>query len=137
MDKKRAIKRLMALGVQRNDAAGFITAYRALEAAGKLPPALAAIDPPRLPMVRTDYQVQKFAAVLHATDHPDLLTPDMRETAAIKRRLARELAQGLLDAGAITITATTLPPIPDWRRRDLCATVEYRATIMVAKEEMT
>lgn len=127
MDRKRKVKRLMALGVQRNDAAAFVTTYQAIVAAGKghLLPDVLHPTLPAIPMVRTNYQPQRFAVTMRRSTKPDLCwDPSPRED--FYKKLAKETGLALLDAGAITITRRDDPDLQ-------C--VEYRATITVVKEE--
>lgn len=130
MKRKKYIKQLMALGVQRNDAAGFVSAYRACVAAGKehLLPAILQPAPivPAFPIIRQPYNVAKFAVTLRRSDNDLSWLP--RKDEDINKELAREMGLALLDAGAICITKRD-----DYIRR--C--VEYRATIRVAREETT
>lgn len=128
MKRKKYIKQLMALGVQRNDAAGFVSAYRACVAAGKehLLPDILQPAPivPAIPIIRQPYKVAKFAVTMRSSDNDLSWLP--REAEDINKQLAREMGLALLDAGAICITMRD-----DYTRRY----VEYRATISVAMEE--
>lgn len=128
MKKKKAIKRLQALGVQRNDAAGFVAAYRAIEAAGKLGYIPGIMEPPRRPQFTSSpYEVQTMATTLRVPDTPDLIHPALTED--IHARLARELGMGLLNAGAIAIRAR---PVPYMDVLGAVYGVEYTATVNVA-----
>lgn len=130
MKKKKAIKQLQALGVQRNDAAGFIAAYRQIKAAGKehLLPGVFMV--PDMRFERNDYAVERFAvSIRQASPRFYQLNPPPDEY--VHRQLVMEMGKGLLDAGLIKITKRALPA-DLWNRDGI---VEYRATITVAKEE--
>lgn len=132
MSRKRQIKRLMALGIQRNDAAGFVKASRILIDKGRadmLPGVL--IDPGPVAR-RTDYKLHKFATTVRYSDkYAFRRVPADLADEYVHKEIAREIGLALLDAGAIKITVRELPP-EEWGRG-----VEYRGTITVAKEENT
>lgn len=134
MNNKRAVKRLMGMGIQRNDAAAFVSTYRAIVAAGKeklLPDILRPIPAPVPPLRRTDYRIKTFATMIRCSDKYDFMrVPTGYDDEYIRKTLAKELGLAMLDAGAIRVTIQTHPP------RLWCdtPTVEYRATIDVAME---
>lgn len=131
MTRKKEIKRLMALGIQRNDAAGFVTTVRAMKNAGKehLLPGVFTI--PEIKPLRTDYQLRRFQTTIRFSDKDYFrrVPADLNDR-YIHKELAREIGLALLDAGAIKITVEELPP-SGW---DGARTVEYRGTVTVAKE---
>lgn len=130
MKRKKAIKQLQALGVQRNDAAGFVAAYRAIKAAGKLGQVPGIVEPVHRPLQFTGrpVDVRPFATTLRISNTPDLILADLMTDANIHTRLARELGEGLLNAGAITIHARPVDIEGVW---GASPTVEYRATVNV------
>lgn len=129
MQRKRAVKRLMAMGVQRNDAAAFVTTYHKIVAAGKGPLLPSILKPtyPKIPTVCTDYQVRKFATIIRCSDKYDFRRVPRRDE-DIYKELAREMGLALLDAGAVSITKRPLDCFEGGPG------VEYRATINVARE---
>ena len=127
--RKRTIKRLMALGVQRNDAAGFIAARNAIKAAHMEHLLPWAFMPPAPPIHTTNRRLEKFATSIYL--HPEQVLSANIDDEYIHRDLARSLAQGILAAGFIKITKRQLPP-EAWTRGPC---VEYRATITVVEEE--
>lgn len=131
MKRNKYIKHLMALGIQRNDAAGFVSTYRHLIAAGKEQLLPAIIRPiPQVPQFRTDYRVQEFAANIRVSDMSAFQRVDDLCEQRVYKELAREMGRALLDAGAIKTTVRELPP-SSWSS-GRC--VEYRATVKVAME---
>ena len=130
MKRRKYIKQLMALGVQRNDAAGFVSTCWAITAAGK-EHLLPVIMQAPIPTIRTDYQVQKFATTVRYSDKYDFhRVPADLDDPYVYKELAREMGLALLDAGAIKVTRQELPP----DRWSGARCVEYRATIKVARE---
>ena len=131
MTRKKEIKRLMALGIQRNDAAGFVTTVRTMKAAGKerLLPGVFMI--PEVKPLRTDYQLRRFQTTMRFSDRDYFrrVPADLNDQ-YIHKELAREIGLALLDAGAITITVEELPP----NMWDNARTVEYRGNVTVVKE---
>lgn len=136
MRKKKAIKQLQALGVQRNDAAGFIAAYRKIKAAGKLGQVPGIVEPIHRPPQFTGrtYDVRPFATTLRVPNVPDLILADLLTDTDIRARLARELGDGLLNAGAIAIHARPVDIRGVWGAEPA---VEYMATVNVAMRRET
>lgn len=138
MRKKKAIKQLQALGVQRNEAAGFIAAYRKIKAAGKLGQVPGIVEPIHRPPQFTSrpFDVRPFATTLRVPNVPDLILGDMMADADIHNRLARELGLGLLNAGAIAIHTRPVSPVAR-SPVEYMAAVEYTATVNVAMRRET
>lgn len=133
MKRKKSIKQLMALGIPRNDAAGFVSTCNALKAAGKkiILPEIMAPPIATVPPICTDYQIRKFATTILLSNKYDFLSlPQNADDQYMQKKLAKEMGLALLDAGAIKVTVTELPPNNWYGDRRL----EYRATINVAME---
>ena len=126
MSRKREIKRLMALGIQRNDAAGYIKASRILNDKGKLGPLPVVMDRPQ-PIIVSRREIRKFAAQFCTTwlFETTIQTVEERED-YLKRKLGTELGTGLLDSGLCKIQA---------RADARTGGVVYLATIDVAVPE--
>lgn len=123
MSRKREIKRLMALGIQRNDAAGFVKASRILMDKGmadKVPGLLTE----RPPIIVSRREIRTFAAQVSTTwlFETTLQTVEEKED-YLKSKLGTELGKGLLDSGLCKIQAHADKP---------AAAVVYRAVIDVA-----
>ena len=124
MSRKRQIKRLMALGIQRNDAAGFVKASRILMDKGMhhlLPAPLC--DP--LPIIVSEREMRTFVASYTCSRYYAQTATAAKETAElIKIKLGQELGIGLLQSGLCKIQAKT----------DMYAdAVRYQAIIDVAE----
>lgn len=109
MKKKKAVKRLMAMGVQRNDAAAFVATYRAIEAAGKahlLPVALQPVPEfaPRMVIVKP----QTFAMKYTVTNTQRQQISEEEEKWH-KNKMARDLGSELLRKGYIKIVSSPSP----------------------------
>jgi hypothetical protein len=115
----------MALGIQRNDAAGFVKASRILADNGKghLVPSLDSIDPPP-PIIASQREIKTIAVLYHSGGYFEQPQRTDQWTEYIRRKLADEMARKLLDLGLCRITATQAGPSPD--------SVVFRATIDVA-----
>lgn len=123
MKQKKKVKQLMALGIQRNDAAGFVRASRIIKAKGlgHMVPGL--IEPARPPIIVSQREIKKFAACYTCDWQVESVLTDKENKEYIKRRLGEELGKGLLDNGLCKIQASA-----DRVRQ----VVTYRATIDVA-----
>lgn len=133
MKRKKSIKKLMALGIPRNDAAGFVSTCNALKAAGKkvFLPEIMVPPGPVAPTIHTDYQLRRFATQIRVSDRPDLLALLPGEIGSyIRNTLAKEMGIALMNAGAISISTVAHPP-SIW---DPYSCVEYHATVNVAME---
>ena len=133
MKRKKSIKKLMALGIPRNDAAGFVSTCNALKAAGKkvfLPEIMVPPGPP-VSTIRTDYQLRRFETQMRVSDRPDLVALLPTDTDEyIRNTLAKEMGLALMKTGAISISTVAHPP-SIW---DPYCCVEYRAAVNVAVE---
>ena len=124
MTRKRYVKQLMALGIQRNDAAGFVKAARIIQdkGMGHLVPDLV-FDMP-VPINVQQREIKKMAATFTGSIEFELSNlPAEEKKEYIKGRLCHALANGLIDSGLCKITATT-----DERAH----AITYRAAIEVA-----
>lgn len=125
MKNKQITKQLMAIGVQRNDAAAFARAYRKVMDA-KREDLFPEIVKPVMPVVHTviDYRVTPFRAVYMAPAGQMAFFRENHEEFAnrIKVKLAKELAEGLLHNGAITMRIEEIMGIG----------TQYTATVNVA-----
>lgn len=120
MKQKKKIKQLMALGIQRNDAAGFVRASSIIKAKGLPLPGL--IDPP-VPITVQQRKIKEFAACFTCGWDVELVLPAEEKKEYIKRRLGEEMGKGLLGSGLCKIQARA-----DRARQS----VTYRAIIEVA-----
>jgi hypothetical protein len=123
MSRKRQIKRLMALGIQRNDAAGFVKASRILMDKGMADkvPGLLRETPP---IIVSRREIRTFAAQVSTTWlFETTIQPVEEKEDYIKRKLGTELGKGLLDSGLCKIQA---------RADTRTGGADYRATIDVA-----
>lgn len=104
MNRKKTIKQLMAIGVQRNDATAFARAYRKIMDA-KREDLFPEIVKPVMPVVGTvaNYRVEKFrAAYLTAEGQRYFFRENEEEFATrIMGKLSKELAECLMENGAI------------------------------------
>lgn len=123
MNRKRQIKQLMALGIQRNDAAGFVKASRILLDKGRGDMFPGVLGEP-LPVIVSQREIRTFAAQL-STDWIFEMTimPAAEKEEHIKRKLAVTMGEGLLDSGLCKIQA---------RPGSAAGGVDYRATVDVA-----
>ena len=106
MTNKKITKQLMAIGVQRNDAAAFARAYHKIMDA-KREDLFPEIVKPVMPVVGTvvNYRVAPFRAVYMAPADQRAFFRENHEEFAnrIKAKLSRELAEGLMNNGYITM----------------------------------
>jgi hypothetical protein len=128
MRKKRQIKQLMALGIQRNDAAGFVEAYRVIKAKKK-EYMLPVIMTPPPPVAIERRPIRTIAAVYRATERELYTLPPEEADKLIKRRLANNLANGLLDMSMYRISKRALPPASLYEG----PSIEYRLYIDVVE----
>jgi len=131
MRKKKTIKQLMALGIQRNDAAGFVEAYHVIKAKKKeyMLPVIMAPPPPPIEVSRRPIRTM---TTVYCTAPMELCNvPSEDAEKYIKRQLARQLAAGLPDLGVYTISKRVLPNMGLYMGQS----VEYRMTIDVAMPE--
>lgn len=124
MKHKKFVKQLMALGIQRNDAAGFVKAARIIQdkGMGHMVPDLV-FDMP-VPIIVSKREIITFEARITNSMEWERCCRDAEEkTEYIKRRLGAELGKGLLASGLCEIAAIT----------DISAhAIVYRARIDVA-----
>lgn len=123
MKQKRMIKQLMAMGLQRNDATGFVRAYRRVVAMGRedLFPLLVPPEAPRV--VYQHYPAMKLHGSITVTDARLQSLLDSRENLDeyLGRHLAREIAGVLFSSGAVQVQ----------RRRVFPDATEIRGTVHV------
>ena len=124
MKQKKKIKQLMALGIQRNDAAGFVRASRIINAQHMGHLFYDKIDQ-RPHIIVNEREIKKFAACFTCCWEVELQLPDEEKKKYIKRRLGEELGKGLLDSGLCRIQASA-------DVNYAAPAVTYRATIEVA-----
>ena len=100
MSTKRAMKMLMAEGVQRNDAAAFVRAYHKLKdkPAIKLFPELIV---PSVPLVRTQTLYPSQYAVQHVLPKTFMGEGTIDIQRYMKRKLTEKLVEGLVNSGFI------------------------------------
>lgn len=116
MNSKHMIKKMMAAGIQRNDAATFVKVYHAVKAAGmtRLFPEL---ELPPEPFVRTKMVEPYRLKAEHAVDYQTLERVGATNYERyVKSILEEALVRGLTAPGAIKIT-----------RRDECYGVVFCA----------
>lgn len=105
MNRKKTIKQLMAIGVQRNDAAAFARAYRKIMDAKK-EDLFPEIVKPVMPVVGTvtNYRVIPFRADCVVSDPQRSFFIETSEecTARIMQELSKDLVKCLMENGAIT-----------------------------------
>lgn len=131
MRKKKTIKQLMALGIQRNDAAGFVEACHVIKAKKKEYMLPVIMNPPALPIQISQRPIRKMAVVHHVNAMELYNLPPKEAEKMIKRRLVNKLAEGLLDLGAYRITRRDHPPTSYFGGE----VIEYRLTIDVVMPE--
>ena len=106
MNRKKTIKQLMAIGVQRNDAAAFARAYRKIMDA-KREDLFPEIVKPVMPVMGTvvNYRVTPFRADCVISDPQRSFFIENSEECAdrIMRELSKDLAKCLMENGAITV----------------------------------
>lgn len=111
MKSRRIIKKLMAAGIQRNDAATFIKTYRAIKAAG-MGELFSEMNTP-IPAPPEIYQRTIKPVQLKTTNSINKL--ELERASAIdlrlyiKDRLTKELIRGIQDSGAIKFTMREMP----------------------------
>lgn len=123
MTRKKKIKQLMALGIQRNDAAGFVNASRILIEKG-IPPMVCAA-PPQPPITVSQLVFKRYAAcvtksLLELSQRPLPMENPEKE---MEDHLAKKLGRGLLASGLCEITQYHNPNTAD---------ISMRAEITVA-----
>lgn len=118
--KKKYIKQLMAMGISRNNAAGYVATIQTLEAVGKAPPIF--LDPP--PLTVTDYRVETIRASVLSRE-----PVDMNMQRLFSSRQVKQIANALLMEGYIKFTAQ-----PTFDQTGYPCT-EYAATLTVAVEQ--
>ena len=104
VNRKKTIKQLMAIGVQRNDADAFARTYRKIMGA-KMEALFPEIVKPVMPVVGTiaNYQIEKFRAVYLTAEGQRYIFRENEEEFAtrIKGKLSQEIAECLMKNGAI------------------------------------
>lgn len=106
MNRKKTIKQLMAIGVQRNDAAAFARAYRKIMYAKK-EDLFPEIIKPVMPMVGVVHNHRVETIRASSIVHRDMAFPcaDNEEfTTVITERLSDELAKSLIQSGAAALS---------------------------------
>lgn len=128
MNSKKTIKQLMAIGVQRNDAAAFARAYRKIMYARR-EDLFPEIVKPVIPLVGTvfNHRVVPFRAECFVQDSQMAFFRENKEefAARIMAKLGNELAECLMENGAIVMR---IEPIQD-------VGTKYTATVRVAMPE--
>ena len=128
MTNKKIVKQLMAIGVQRNDAAAFAKAYRKIMDAGR-EDLFPEIVNPVMPMnvVYKHYPAQKLQATYELSNvQRRLLFISLDELLQdVRCKLAYELANALLESGMVRVEAREQP--------DSCigGSTQYRAIVHV------
>lgn len=120
-NQKREIKRLIALGIQRNDAAGYLKACRIIQANGQVP--LGYVQP--LPIIVHQREIKSFTACHTVGWQVESTLDPAEKEELIKNRLGNALGRGLLDAGLCSFSAYA-------SANGFAPVVTYRATIDVA-----
>lgn len=128
MNHKKTIKQLMAIGVQRNDAAAFARAYRKIMDT-KREDLFPEIVKPVMPVVGTvaNYRVEKFRAAYLTPEGQRYFFRENEEEFAtrIMSKLSEELAECLMKNGDIIMR---IEPI-------MGVGTQYTATVRVAMPE--
>lgn len=123
MKKNKTIKQLMALGISRNDAAGFVATYNKLNAKQRsqyLPNVVFDMRPAP-PFLRENKKIINYAARTMILDDDislSRLDPEEREGVG-RSRVLEKLCRGVVGSKAVTI---------EKRRYDV-----YKATEMIAR----
>lgn len=129
MNRKKTIKQLMAIGVQRNDAAAFARAYRKIMDAKK-EDLFPEIVKPVIPVVGTvvNYRLTPFRAVYVAPESQRLFFRENHEEFAtrIMAKLSAELGECLMKNGAIIMRIEPIAGVG----------TQYTATVKVAMPEV-
>ena len=105
MNRKKTIKQLMAIGVQRNDAEVFIRSYRKIQKAGMHKLCEAIMNPPMpVPMVHVNLNPQKLRSdvFIHAAE----FERSRCQAGLIERSLDQvkyQLAEQLAKSGAVEV----------------------------------
>lgn len=104
MRSRRLIKKLMGVGIQRNDARAFVETYHAVKAAG-MTQLFRELDPPIEPVIhRVEVNPYRFRAT-RMVSRWQLESGGMVDIEKyIEKELAEEIGRGLADAGAIRNT---------------------------------
>lgn len=105
MRNEKLKKQLMAIGIQRNDAAAFVRCYRKIQRSDKVEifQAIMNPEPPIRPKIIN--VVPHALQVETSVSQDELFTHKAVDLEAIVReRLSRQLADGLMDSGAMIIT---------------------------------
>lgn len=124
MNRNKTIKQLMAIGVQRNDAAAFARAYRKIMYA-KMEDLFPEIVKPVMPLVGVvhNHQVKTIRASSIVNREMAFPWADSDEvTTVITERLCDELAKSLIQSGA---AALSIIQIDEMR-------TQYNVTVRVA-----
>ena len=127
MKRKKTVKQLMAIGVQRNDAAAFARTYRKIMYA-KRDDLFPEIIKPVMPMIGTvcNYRVETIQAssmVNRRMAFPCGSDEEFRTM--ITERLSDELAKNLIQSGAAALTITQIDGM----------IMQYTVTVKVAMPE--
>lgn len=105
MKNARLKKQLMSIGIQRNDAAAFIRCYRKIQRSDKVELFRAIMNPEPPIQPKIINVVPHSLQVETSVSQDELYTHKAVDLEAIVReRLSRQLADGLMDSGAMIIT---------------------------------
>ena len=105
MQNKKIVKQLMAIGVQRNDAAAFARTYRKIKAT-KMEALFPEIMGPAMPQVVYEhYPAQMLRAVVEMTDEKiiGLAADGVDMKQYVGEKLAKEIANHLYSSGVMQI----------------------------------
>lgn len=114
MKEKQLRKQLMAIGVQRNDAAGFIRAYRVIQKAKKQGLCKDIMNPPMAEILIDDRpQMLQRLRVQYAAPNEALHGYGIEGRKLAENRIKEELAQGmarlLIDEAAVLFQQERIP----------------------------
>lgn len=105
MKHRKTVKKLMALGIQRNDAAGFVSTYNKLAATGKLGalPEVVFEMRPVNPIASEQKKIVSFATRQVISDNDSLMgwAEPERLWEKIEQRMVKELCEGLMRSGLV------------------------------------
>ena len=111
MKRKKTVKQLMAIGIQRNEAAAFARTYRKIKAAKRedMFPEIVSPVQPKICTV-SDYQIKHYWATYIATEGERMCFVENGDEYAhlVKQRLCGNLTDALMSSGAIGFTMRAL-----------------------------
>lgn len=125
MTRKKTVKQLMAIGIQRNEAAAFARTYRKIKAAKKedMFPEIVSPVQPKICAVR-NYRIVPYKAACVMSEAVKELCVSEPEY-SIKQRLCDRLTAALMRNGAIEFTMRALPDGSTEFRADLNVALRY------------